>query len=260
MSYVQDPLITAAATEQGLDLEPEAVAELQRFVASVSASVPAAAGATAHIASGRSDAELLLVADRVTADIVVVGSHGMSGPTRWLFGSTTERLLHRADRTMIVVPDGWRAPKPESGDLRGLGPIIVAIDFSESAEVAARVSCELAAQLDTSLTLVHVVPELIALGVWRRHADTAVHARIIEARRRLDVFSGTLPAAVPRHTFVETGTVSNVLADLANQAEQESPLLVLGRALPNDFARPGSTCHRTFALAKVPVMMHVIQP
>lgn len=45
-------------------------------------------------------------AERITEPLVVMASHGHSGLTRALLGSTTERLLRRAPCPVLVVPGG----------------------------------------------------------------------------------------------------------------------------------------------------------
>jgi len=54
------------------------------------------------VISGRPKQEILRVAERAAADLIVVGAHGhhdLAG----LLGSTTDRVLHRASCDVLTV-------------------------------------------------------------------------------------------------------------------------------------------------------------
>jgi nucleotide-binding universal stress UspA family protein len=53
---------------------------------------------------GDAATELLRAADDHDATCVVVGRHGHRLITRVLMGSVTDRLVHHADRPVLVVP------------------------------------------------------------------------------------------------------------------------------------------------------------
>ncbi len=56
------------------------------------------------LVQGATVATLLHEADKVAADIIVVGSHGKGVIKRLLIGSTSEGVLHRASVPVYVVP------------------------------------------------------------------------------------------------------------------------------------------------------------
>lgn len=45
-------------------------------------------------------------AAEVNADLIAVGTHGRSGLRRALMGSIAERIIQRADRPVLVIPEG----------------------------------------------------------------------------------------------------------------------------------------------------------
>jgi universal stress protein A len=47
--------------------------------------------------------EIVLVANHLKVDLIVIGSHGRSGISRLLLGSTTERVVQHADCPVLVV-------------------------------------------------------------------------------------------------------------------------------------------------------------
>lgn len=69
----------------------------------------AGADECAHVCEGEAAPEILRLARRIDADLVVLGSHGLSGLDRILLGSTTERVLRSTDRDVLVVRDGGRS-------------------------------------------------------------------------------------------------------------------------------------------------------
>lgn len=48
-------------------------------------------------------------ASRPDVDLVVLGSHGRSGVSRWLLGSVAERVARYAPVPVMIVPAPWRA-------------------------------------------------------------------------------------------------------------------------------------------------------
>lgn len=63
--------------------------------------------------------DAILAAARGAA-LVVMGTHGRRGPSRWWLGSVAERVLRAADRPVLVVHEG--AAAPEAAGIRVLGP------------------------------------------------------------------------------------------------------------------------------------------
>jgi len=53
-------------------------------------------------------------AREVAADLVVIGTRGRSGVTRYLLGSVAAEVLRGADRDVLAVPAGPETPEPQS--------------------------------------------------------------------------------------------------------------------------------------------------
>lgn len=252
--HVEDPLLSAAASEQGIHLAAETREELAKLVARVpdTAAVP-----TQHyVVTGHPVEVILDVACREGADLTVVASHGLSGVAKAFFGSVTEGLLHRTDRSLLVVPAEWRIP-PERSGLPRLGPFVVGIDFSSSSIAAAAAAGRLAELFSSSVELVHVVPELAVLERWRSHADTATAERADLARRDLARIAGNLQAQAPVTTKIETGSVAERLSELAAPWGERQPVMVLGKRSADRGGAPGAIAVRVLAKARAPVLMHV---
>jgi len=185
-----------------------------------------------------------------------VASHGMSGVERAVFGSVTEGLLHRTDRSLLVVPAEWRVP-PERSGRAGVGPIVVGIDFSSSSVAAAAAACRLAELFSTSVELVHIVPELPVLARWRSHAEAATSERTNLAQRDMARIAGNLQTPVAVTVRVETGPIADRLAEIAAPWGERQPVIVMGKRSADRGGVPGSTAFRVLSAARVPVLMHV---
>jgi nucleotide-binding universal stress UspA family protein len=254
--HAEDPLLATAAGHAGLPLAEETDDELARFVASA---WPAGECAPhRHVAVGQAVDVILDVAARERADILVVGSRGMSGAARLVFGSTTEHLLRRATLSVLVAPDGWEPARTNTPDLTGTGPVVAAVDFSPASIAAAAAACQMAAALGSPVEVVHVVPGLAVATRWRAQAESAIRERVGAAQKELANVARDLACAVPLTLRVETGAVPSCLADVAAPAAGRAPMLVLGRRSPESRAgAPGAIAYRVLSLAKVPVLMHV---
>jgi nucleotide-binding universal stress UspA family protein len=53
---------------------------------------------------GRAADEIVAYANRVAADLIVMGTHGRTGIRRVLLGSVAEQVLRQARRPLLVVP------------------------------------------------------------------------------------------------------------------------------------------------------------
>ena len=69
------------------------------------ASRPIWAGVTTRVAveAGNAAETIVDYARAQDVDRIVMATHGRSGVTRWVFGSVAEKVLHAADRTVVLV-------------------------------------------------------------------------------------------------------------------------------------------------------------
>jgi nucleotide-binding universal stress UspA family protein len=252
--YAEESLMVAAAAEGGFNLSADTHAELSRFI---DAAAPARACApTVIVNAGDPVTVILHAACRQGADLIVVGARGMSGAGRLLFGSVTEGVLLRADRSVLIVPDWWAALASPSDGLAGVGPLVVGVDFSESSLLALKAACALATCLQTTVEAVHVVEDLHVPERWKAHAERVVGERVNLARHDLAVFLGGVDSPTAVLSRVETGSVVERLTEAAAVIGTRSPVLVLGRHGPRSHSTPGATAYRIASMTRVPVLMH----
>ena len=91
-----DPEHIAAAAEQGL----------LSVVERVQATVP---GARSVLLRGSPAEQILSFVDDNAVDLVVVGTHGRKGPSRWLLGSVAEKIVRSCRAAVLTVHDGQPA-------------------------------------------------------------------------------------------------------------------------------------------------------
>ena len=253
--HAQDPMLANAARAAGVDIDAETRAELSAFMQSAP---PAGDWSPFQdVADGSAVTVLCDAADRVNADVIVVGAHGMSGVGHLMFGSTTEGMLRETDRSVFVIPDSWTPPRGDADDLSGVGPVIAGVEPTPAAFAAAFAARDLAKLLNTSLELRHVVPSPSVLSRWSGHAETAQRERVDMARARFQD-AAALRDLTPATLDVTSGPVAEQLADAARARDDRHPLLVLGRRTRAERGgTPGSTAVRVLTLAEVPVLMYL---
>src|SRR5688572_25334715 len=104
------------------------------------------------IGSGNPAAEIVRIAHENAADLLVMSTHGRSGPGRWIYGSVADEVLRRAGApVMLVTPDAHNDLTPERP-----APILVPLDGSGLGEAALPPAREWAAKLGAELILLRV--------------------------------------------------------------------------------------------------------
>jgi nucleotide-binding universal stress UspA family protein len=256
--YVEHPLLRAAAERSGIDLDTETREELRRVIAATPPAVECSPDL--HVVVGAVVDVIVEVARTHAADLIVVGSRGMSGAEKLVFGSTTEGLLRRSDVSVLVVPTEWTPPRPSGVDLAGTGPVIAGVDMTEASIAGARAACSFAKALGTAVELIQVVPEVAVPARWRAHARQVLEERVTEARKELEAVVRGLGHGALVVANVEVGSVADRLASVAGHAADRAPVLVLGKKAPRSGGgAPGTTAYRVLSLVKVPVLMVVNQ-
>ncbi len=102
----------------------------------------------------------------MSADLVVMGTHGHRGFKRFVLGSVTEHLLREAPCPVLIVPPHARATTAAAVAFKR---ILCPIDFSPAALRALKFAVDLARQADGAVTLFHAI-EWLAEEESRAHA------------------------------------------------------------------------------------------
>jgi nucleotide-binding universal stress UspA family protein len=121
---------------------------------------------TTVVRTGDADHQIILAAQEFGADLLVLGSQGLTGLEDFLLGSVARNVAKHASCTVLVV----RASE------RGIDSVIVAADGSAHARHAVAFAAELPLPADTQFTLVysvrpqHPIVDLTAIGDERLYA------------------------------------------------------------------------------------------
>jgi nucleotide-binding universal stress UspA family protein len=132
-----------------------------------------------HVGRGHADEIIVERAEQEGADLVVVGTRGLTGLKRLLLGSVAEKVV-RASHTNVLVARNHVA---------GFGRVLVATDFSPASDRALDLAVDLAAH-DAEIVLFHAwqyPPGTLGLTTATpKHGDpaAALHDQIIELNAR----------------------------------------------------------------------------
>jgi nucleotide-binding universal stress UspA family protein len=136
------------------------------------------AQAQAHLLEGEAPQEIVGLAEEIGAGLIVVGSRGRGGIRRALMGSVSDSVVRHAHCPVMVV----RGDEREANVLPG--KILLALDGSEEASVAARTAVDLAERMEAELHVVHVG---VVAPVYHpeRHGYLARYEELQEEAQRL---------------------------------------------------------------------------
>jgi nucleotide-binding universal stress UspA family protein len=126
---------------------------LRQEVARARASAEAAAASLElGFAEGDATRSILIEAERLPADLLVMGTHGASGFKRFILGSVTEKVLRQASAPVLTVP-------PSAGTQTNLPfrRVLCGLDFSACSLRALEYARSLADESDGCLILAHAL-------------------------------------------------------------------------------------------------------
>lgn len=218
-------------------------------------------GAEARVVSGNPAEKLLSEADELGADLLCVGSVGMSGARRFMLGNVPNKVSHHADKDLLIVKTDKK--HRESSDYT---KVLVGTDGSPTAMRAVQMAAELAHALDAEMTIVtaYEPPTESELEAYRSGGTDAISQwnapkaqrdtpsefqwRIADASRAQDVLERAEDCAAERKAKYEVRAVEGPPADTLLQiAEDESFSLIavgsVGMAGPKRFML-GNVPHR----------------
>jgi nucleotide-binding universal stress UspA family protein len=217
VAYVNDPLLVAAAGAALHDdsLVKKSGQELQDFVA-----VTLSPGATEtlvkyHISIGDPAAEILKAASRCRSDLIVLGTHGLTGAERLLVGSTTLSVLQQTTVPVLAVPGSNDSPADGPSPGWPGARIVVALELDSASTADVDIAAHVAEWFGSSLLLVHVVGD-VAAPDWLE-ADLSAHERIrvAQAQQRIEALAERAQRRVKCETRIVCGRIADEIAALA---------------------------------------------
>lgn len=254
VSAVDQLLAEAARIRLGQDLKAETEAALREFVASAWAD---GAGPSLQPAFetriGDPPVAILDAAAAASADLIVMGTHGLGGLRKLLVGSTTERVLRQTRVPVLAVPpsrDGRVLPEPGV-----VAHILAVTDFSETAASAARMAADLAAAFSARLTLAHVVEAVTAPPPLRDLAVESNETRVAAVGPQLAALAGQICGERGCDQVVVAGRPAERIGSLAAERGVQVIAMGLGGSHGAFGPRPGSIAYHVLSTAMIPVLV-----
>ena len=235
-----------------LPTQTEIAEEVRRFCA------PSLEGSDQNVEivvrEGNAVQEITREADRLPADLLVLGTHGRSGFERLFLGSVTEKVLRSTRVPVLTIPPPVREPSSPV-----YKTVLCPLDFSDASIRALEYALSLAKQADARLILLHVIENVLGdIG-----AERLGHLTLSEYHRHLEQDAvAQLKAVIPEEARVWSTPVERVAKGRAYReilqimTDDRVELIVMGvqgkGALDRLFF--GSTTHRVIREARCPVL------
>lgn len=226
---VDDPVLVEAAAVAGIpsSFAAESESELRRFFAEVLPHEAAAANAVEFRETiGKPATEILRAAQAVSADLIVISSHGQSGVRRMFFGSTTERVLRETTTPVLITPDTRPAAASFSEMAGQIHRVLVPIDLTPASHRLVAVAGSIAEALAVPLIVTYVLEPIFVPSGVRRVLPGADIVRRAQVDSSLAGLERSVPPGVSTEYVVSTGEPAEEIVRLAQT--RGANLIVMG--------------------------------
>ncbi|HSK85131.1 MAG TPA: universal stress protein [Rubrobacter sp.] len=207
--------------------------------------------ARAHLRRGLPAEEIVILAEELAADLVVVGSRGRGAIRQFLEGSVSEGVIRLACCPTLIVRGGEGAWPPTR--------VVVGEDFSEDSGAAVRLAVGIAGLFEARTLLLHAYPlqdlghKAPISGVFRVNGEVRATRGTLEGMaREIERETGQLP-----EVRVSVGDAAACLLEAAGE-EAGMPLVAVGvRGLGTlESPKVGGVCTKVVRGAGGPVLIH----
>lgn len=257
---VDDPILEeAAASKMGSGWSRRnSERELRLFLAeTLGAAAPPKAPLQIEVTTGKPAVEILRVARERGCALIVMSTHGRSGPKKFFFGSTAERVLRETTVPVLLTPADDAGPIAIDAMARRAAPVLVPVDFSDASARQVEVARRVATALQLPLLFAHVIEPLhVPVPVELDLADLTAE-RLSRAQAALAALVAETPASTARDTAIVVGNPADEIARLVR--ERHPGLIVIGlHGSPALGPRMGSVTYRV--LCQAPVLTLALPP
>jgi nucleotide-binding universal stress UspA family protein len=256
VATVDDPQLSGVAGTVDVrgTYETRAREELERFVKETFlCRRPVLAELHLEVAAGRPADEIQRMAQTQGADLIVMSSHGRTGISKVVFGSTTERVLHHTAVPVLVTPAADPGPIPLDDPRHRFGGVLAPVDLTPFSHRQIAVAHGIAQALQSRLTIAHIIEPQLAL-----EQSEAAHwcAGDQRKRRAFDALKAfVLPSApvLRPNLVIAVGNPAEEIARLAR--ERHVGVIVMGLHSSQVFGpRVGSVTYRVLGQTRVAVL------
>jgi nucleotide-binding universal stress UspA family protein len=170
--YMQEPVLPSP------DVRKQALEELDRFVETTRG---IGIATDVVLEEGDSVEEILATAERLPADLIVMGTHGRRGFERLVLGSVAEKVLRKSPCPVLTV-----SSSPERVGQKEVifKKIVCPVDFGIASVKALEFALSLAQEADAQLTLLHVVESLFEDSAERGDVRKRLKEEALEKLKR----------------------------------------------------------------------------
>jgi nucleotide-binding universal stress UspA family protein len=195
---------------------------------------------------------ILRTAASIHADLISMGTHGLSGFDRLVLGSVTEKVLRKATCPVLTVP-----PATATAARIPYARLLCPVDFSSSSLAALHLAFSMAKEADADLTMLHVVDwdtddDLSRVAFdspeFRRRVEEQTSARL-ESLVTEDVRTWCKPS-----TRIREGKPYRQILKAAEEGAADLIIIGVRGRNPVDLALFGSTTNQVVRHASCPVL------
>jgi nucleotide-binding universal stress UspA family protein len=197
---------------------------------------------------GRAEDEIHAVAQTLHADLLVIGSHGLTGIRKMFFGSTAERVLRDSEVPVLVTPSDAHAPGTAADIPALVRRMIVAVDLSEESAPLAQLGARLGQSFNIPVLLMHSIEPLGASP--RARGDLPSLQRMV--RERAEATLQDLAAGAG--TIEPMVFVGDPAETIVSAAETRGAGLIVMGLNQSGARRVGAVAYRVLSRAHVPVL------
>ena len=217
-------------------------------------------GVDPFVRAGDPVGQILESAVTLSADLIVMGTHGSGGFEHLVLGSVAEKVLRKARCPVFTVP-----PKARATSVLPFKRLLCGVDFSPSSDLALQFAFSLAQQSQAELTLVHVLewpwhepPAPVFEDLPYEQAVQLAAFRQQREQQAMDRLTALIPDAVRDWCLPETQVAHGkpYVEMLRVAAACQADLIVLGVQGRHafDLALLGSTTNQLVRQATCPVL------
>jgi nucleotide-binding universal stress UspA family protein len=206
-----------------------------------------------HLVEGRAADEILDLAGRIGAGLIVIGSRGLGPVGRIALGSVSEAVIHHSRCPVLVLRGGEDAWPPEW--------VIFGDDGSEAARAAGDLGASLCGGRGVRAQVLHAYPRLPEVDAEGRGLDPRIvddelrraEKALLERSRELESRLGSRP-----RTRLAVGDAAACLLEAAEEDVPERTLVAVGSRALGAIGRMrlGSVSTKVVHAAKGPVLVH----
>jgi len=211
-----------------------------------------------HARVGRSFNQIVRCASEISADLIVMSTHGRSGLKHFFLGSTTERVVQYSLSPVLVVRRG-EGEALSQGQPLSIESILVPTDFSASSAEGVRYAINFARSFSARLVVFHSLeaPQFITIDSSGRHTlpPTPEAARATVENQMQQFVQEFEFDGVQFETQIRMGRPAEAICNYA--LEKKNDLIITSTHGRTGFMHVliGSVAERVVRYASVPVLV-----